>query len=129
MTPGIGQYLILIKLPPYPQLKEFLLGLKDQWIKIAIYIGTHETIIQNCVSSSENFSKQLDLFLRHWALPDCGQRTVVILHKLTSASGVTGSSSTAIKTVPDKGTTIKTIPPDKSQLGNSWNYYYNIHSS
>ena len=112
LTQGIGRYLILLKLPSYPQLKEFLLGLKGQWISIAIYIGINELDLQKYTSCSQNHSEQLDMFLSNWSLPDCGQKTVVILHKLRSIAGVMVGAA-------------KVVPPDKLQRGtcNSWNYY------
>ncbi|XP_019848857.1 PREDICTED: uncharacterized protein LOC109580278 [Amphimedon queenslandica] len=105
LTQGIGRYLILLELPSYPQLKEFFLGLKRQWISIAIYIGIDEADLQKYISCSENHSEQLDVFLNNWTLPDCGQKTVVILHKLRSIAGVM------------VGAAAKAGPPDKLQRG------------
>ena len=70
--------------------------------------------LEKYMSCSENDSEQLDMFLSNWALPDCGQKTIVILHKLRSIAGVI------------VGATAKVVPPDKLQRGiyNSWNHYH-----
>lgn len=83
LTRGIGHYVKLLRTPPYPHLKNFLEGLNEKWTEIAVFIGFEESDIEYFVSSDTNsVSTQLDVFLNSWTLPDCGEKTGMILHKL-----------------------------------------------
>jgi ankyrin repeat protein len=73
-------------------LKQFLEGLQKDWITVAMYIGFDEEELQ-LSNDSENLSVNLDKFLDQWLMPDCGQKTTVILQKLLSVALPVGATS------------------------------------
>lgn len=88
LTRGVGRHLVNLKTAVYPQLKPFLQGLQYQWTNIAEYIGFEEFEIKTITEANEEISEQLNHFLDLWNIPDCGDKTVIILQRLKMAAGI-----------------------------------------
>ena len=82
LTQGTGRHVSKLNLPQYQQLKEFLIGVGGDWIHIALYIGFDKSELLLDEDTTDVMSTQLDMFLEIWSMPDCGQKTIVILQKL-----------------------------------------------
>ena len=88
LTRGVGCHLVKLKTAVSPQLKPFLQGLQYQWTTVAEYIGFKEFEIKTITEANEEISEQLDHFLYLWNIPDCGDKTIVILQRLKVAAGI-----------------------------------------
>ena len=61
---------------------KFLFHLKHNWTRLAIHLGYSDTEIECIVKAEENdIHNQIQLFLRVWWMPDCGEKTHVFLQQ------------------------------------------------
>ena len=61
---------------------EFILSLLQDWMKLATHLGYSKIDIDGIISTAgvNNVSKQIQLFLRIWWIPDCGEdKTLTML--------------------------------------------------
>ena len=62
----------------------FLHGLGDRWLAIPEYLGYSREEVAAITNEG------VVGFLDEWQMPDCGQKTLMILQKLKSLAGIQG---------------------------------------
>ena len=78
-------YTVHVGLSNPPEVYQFLLNLKAQWRSLATHLGYTEREIDSILRVGGNdYGMQIQLFLRVWWMPDCGEgKTVNILQRGT----------------------------------------------
>ena len=72
-----------------PEVKSWFYGLRENWGDVATYLGYSKDDLEEVVTEMEkNPESQIVKFLALFKMPDCGTRTLPILHKLADFAGV-----------------------------------------
>ena len=101
LTRNVGRFVTLFTLPRFKTLYEFLNGLGDSWTNIALYLGFGQDELDSLATTEEDDA--LRRFVGIWNMPDCGEKNLIILHKLNNVSK-TRQYSHAARKGKDRGT-------------------------
>jgi hypothetical protein len=92
VTEGLGRYTTRLCGPSSESprdMRNFLLTLGERWVEIARYLGfSREEIDAIMQSYPDSIEKQVEEFLEEWKMPDSGQKTLPLMHKLKALAGI-----------------------------------------
>ena len=102
-SPAVLLLLLLTDEPTPATVQSFFQGLGDKWTAIPDYLGFSVDEVAAITTQSEyqegdHVIDHVTRFLRVWRMPDCGQKTLMILQKLKAAAGIQDSRVTNGKT-------------------------------